>query len=109
VTRRAYELNAPLRAVAGTVSAAESFLSTPTDNIVVETVKAADDGNGLIVRLYEAHNQRGPAVLRFGRAVASATETDLLERELGPAEVQGNEVRFSVRPFEIKTLRVQLA
>lgn len=107
VVRRAYELNAPLRAVAGAASAAESFLSTPTDHIVVETVKAADDGNGLIVRLYEAHNQRGPVVLRFGRAIASATETDLLEREIGPVEVEGNEVRFSVRPFEIKTLRVQ--
>ncbi|HEX5689821.1 MAG TPA: glycosyl hydrolase-related protein, partial [Roseiflexaceae bacterium] len=61
------------------------------------------------VRLYEAHNQRGPASIRFDRPVASAVETDLLERETGPLEVEGNEIRFQVRPFEIKTLRVRLA
>jgi len=119
VVRRAYELNAKLEArdlrlETGTLQASSlkpqaSFLFTPTNHIVVETVKVAEDGNGLIVRLYEAHNQRGPASLRFGRPVASAVETDLLEREIGPATVDGDEVRFHVRPFEIKTLRVQLA
>jgi alpha-mannosidase len=122
VVRRAYELNAPLfvmRDEGRTTKAGEdgapsfvlrpsSFVSTPTDHIVVETVKVADDGNGLIVRLYEAHNQRGPASLRFGQPVASAVETDLLERALGPLAVYGDEVHFHVRPFEIKTLRVLL-
>jgi alpha-mannosidase len=120
VVRRAYELNAPLfvtneqrpRSKAGQSSLVlgpSSFVSTPTDHVVVETVKVADDGNGLIVRLYEAHNQRGAASLRFARPVASAVETDLLERETRAAEVEGDEVRFEVRPFEIKTLRVRLA
>jgi alpha-mannosidase len=124
VVRRAYELNAPLVARAknqeprtaqpdsgSRLSAlgSGSFLSTPTDHIVVETVKVADDGDGLIVRLYEAHNQRGQASVRFGRPVASAVETDLLEREIGAAKVDGDEVHFEVRPFEIKTLRVRLA
>jgi alpha-mannosidase len=124
VVRRAYELNVPLLVVptkderrttkeesddSSFVLRPSSFLSTSNDHIVVETVKVADDGNGLIIRLYEAHNQRGPASLRFGRPVASAVETDLLEREIGPATVEGNAVRFEVRPFEIKTLRVQLA
>lgn len=113
VVRRAYELNAPLFARASdgppAGGARVSFLSTPTEHIVVETVKVADDGDGLIVRLYEAHNQRGLASLRFGRAVASAVATDLLEREVGPVEVAGDEVRFAVRPFEIKTLRIRFA
>jgi alpha-mannosidase len=123
VVRRAYELNAQLRAVATNderpktkdnadsssfVLRPSSFISTPTDHIVVETVKVADDGDGLIVRLYEAHNQRGPASLRFSRPVASAVETDLLEREVGAVAVAGDEVRFQVRPFEVKTLRVRL-
>ncbi|HJZ46270.1 MAG TPA: glycoside hydrolase family 38 C-terminal domain-containing protein, partial [Roseiflexaceae bacterium] len=64
VTRRAYELNAPLRSQtiddrrlttdqqsSSIVHRPSSFLSTPTPNIVVETVKAAHDGDGLIVRL----------------------------------------------------------
>jgi alpha-mannosidase len=116
VVRKAYELNAPLftRTVGRKLRAdpeqgiPQSFLSTPTNHIVVETVKVAQDNDGLIVRLYEAHNQRGSAALVFGHAVASAVEVDLLERETGPIEVDGNEVRFQVRPFEVKTLRVRL-
>jgi alpha-mannosidase len=117
VTRRAYELNAPLWAVAtkderrktkDDDTRPSSFVSTPTANIVVETVKVAHDGDGLIVRLYEAHNQRGQATLVFGQPIAGAIEVDLLEREVGVVEVSGNQAHFQVRPFEVKTLRVRL-
>ena len=113
VTRRAYELNAPLQIANCKLQIAnssnlQSFLSTPTDHIVVETVKVAHDGDGLIVRLYEAHNQRGAATLVFGQPIINAVEVDLLERTVGEVEVNGNEVRFQVRPFEVKSLRVRL-
>jgi alpha-mannosidase len=115
VVRRAYELNAPLRAVvagpsgsASPLPASYSFLSTPADHVVVETVKVAQDGDGLIIRLYEAHNQRGPVVLNFAQPVRSAVETNVLEEATGPVTVTGNQVRFVVRPFEVKTLRVRL-
>lgn len=125
VPRRAYELNAPLLAMAREVIAASgptrtsvqcaaqvspstSFLSSPTEHIVVETIKVADDGDGLIVRLYEAHNQRGPAQVTFARPVLRAVEVDLLERVVGPVAVVGSEISFDVRPFEVKTLRVWL-
>jgi alpha-mannosidase len=111
VVRRAYELNVPLRALrlAGN-SARErmSFLSTDCDHVVVETVKVAEDGDGLIVRLYEAHNMRGPMTLRFARPVDKAEEVDLLERPIGPVEVEADRVRFAVKPFEVKTLRIKL-
>ncbi len=114
VVRRAYELNAPLIALplaqppAPAAPQQHSFLSVTGDHVVVETIKVADDGDGLIVRLYEAHNQRGRASLRFGRPVASAEETDLLERPVGPLTVAGDTLEVAVRPFEVKTLRVRL-
>jgi alpha-mannosidase len=113
VVRRAYELNAPLHAVGAASAPTQpdsfSFLSTPAAHVVVETIKVAEDGNGLIVRLYEAHNQRGPVRLVFAQPVASAVETDLLEREIRPVEIDGHEIRCHVRPFEVKTLRVWLS
>jgi alpha-mannosidase len=113
VVRRAYELNAPLSAIGAASAPAQpdsfSFLSTPTVHVVVETIKVAEDGNGLIVRLYEAHNQRGPVRLVFAQPVASAVEADLLEREIRPVETDGHEIRCHVRPFEVKTLRVWLS
>lgn len=116
VVRRAYELNAPqqitLRTDGGTAQPAlnaerHSFLNTATDHIVVETIKTAYDGDGLIVRLYEAHNQRGQAEITFARSVASAVEVDLMEREIGTVSVAGAQVKFAVRPYEVKTLRVR--
>ncbi|MFN8505427.1 alpha-mannosidase [Kouleothrix sp.] len=110
VERRAYELNVPLW-VAGAVRAPAAgpgwFVRCAAGNVVVETVKVADDGEGIIVRLYEAHNTRGEIVLEFGRAVARADETDLRERPLAPLAVEGSRVRLAVRPCEVKTLRVR--
>ncbi len=111
VVRRAYDLNVPLRAVPLTGTASRgpvSFLSTDNDHIVVETVKVAEDGDGLIVRLYEAHNQRGHATIRFERVVRSAEEVDLLERPTGQVNAEGNMISFEVLPFEVKTFRVRL-
>jgi alpha-mannosidase len=117
VVRRAYELNAPLWAStlpithtsAPQLPSSRSFVKTASEHVVVETIKVADDGDGLIVRLYEAHNQRGLVTLSFERPVQSVEETDLLERSREPLVATGNSISFAVRPFEIKTLRVRLA
>jgi alpha-mannosidase len=111
VVRRAYELNAPLRSERGSTTPtlpSRSFLATTNEHVVVETVKVADDGDGLIVRLYEAQNQRGPVVISFERPVASAEATDMLERGGEPLAVEGNSITTSIRPYEIKTIRVRL-
>lgn len=118
VVRRAYELNAPLRAVLQTDARPEirenrstgrspSFVTTTSEHVVTETIKRAHDGDGLIVRLYEAHNRRGHVALTFDRPVASAEEVDLLERAIDTVDLDGATVRFDVRPFEIKTVRVR--
>ncbi|HLJ35669.1 MAG TPA: alpha-mannosidase, partial [Ktedonobacteraceae bacterium] len=118
--RRAYELNVPVLSVMGEgkseathASAGKpltiSFIRTDCEHIVVETVKPAEDGDGLIVRLYEAHNQRGQGTLFFATNIVSAGECNLLEEPVGDASYQENTLTFSVRPFEIKTFRVHLA
>ena len=84
------------------------FLSTDCTHVVVETVKAAENGDGLIVRLYEAHNQRGHGAIIFAIDILSAEECNLLEESIGPAVYEGNILQFQVRPFEIKTFRVRL-
>ncbi|HZU66427.1 MAG TPA: alpha-mannosidase [Ktedonobacteraceae bacterium] len=115
--RRAYELNVPLLCVneqktmlaASGSSAGVSFLQTDCAHVVVETVKPAEDGDGLIVRLYEAHNRRGHGTLTFAAPVLSAQECNLLEEPLNDVPSQGKTLPFWVRPFEIKTWRVRLA
>ncbi len=77
--------------------------------MIVETIKPAEDGRGLIIRLYETHNQRGRGSLSFATTINAAEECNLLEKALGPVSFLENSLEFQVRPFEIKTFRVQLA
>ena len=113
--RRAYELNVPIlvapayRAEAQGGTRAASFVSTDCAHIVIDTIKPAEDGQGLIVRLYEAHNQRGTGTLTFATPLRSAEECNLLEEPLGAVSYQDNTLPFTVRPFEIKTYRIKLA
>jgi len=111
VARAGYELNVPLRPLAGApgigpLPAAQSWLRPGASDIVIETVKAAEDGNGLIVRLYEAAGASTRAVLHCGFALAAAEATDLIEENPVPVEIAGREVRLDLRPFDIVTLRL---
>ena len=82
------------------------FIAVDQSNVVVETIKWAEDGEGLIVRLYEARRARGRVTLRTAFPVRAAWRTNLLEENRQPVEAKGREVRFAVRPFEIVTLRL---
>jgi alpha-mannosidase len=60
----------------------------------------------VILRLYEPHGARGRCVLRFACPVERAERVNLLEEPEEKIEVQDNEVRLDVRPFEVITLRL---
>ena len=110
VVQQAYEFNVPLATFALVAGGARPsprhcFFSLDGDHVVLDTVKPAEDGHGLILRLYEALGGRGPAKLTFGFDVAGVTECDCLERPLARLPVKGNSVTFTMTPFEIKTFR----
>jgi len=75
----------------------------------VETVTPAEDGDGLFVRLSEAHSQRGRGTLTFATSILFAQECNLLEEPVNDVSYQGNALSFQVRPFEIKTFRIRLS
>jgi alpha-mannosidase len=107
---QAYALNDPLIVVQQESQASGlqpiSLLSAEPANIVVETIKCAEDGNGLIVRLYESQRRRGQARLHLGFELASAWRTNLLEENQDSLTPDGNTLTLSVRPYEIVTLRL---
>ncbi len=106
----AYAINDPLIAINGKggapTVAAVGFMSTDRPNIIIETVKRAEDGKGIIVRLYESQRQRGPVTLTAGFDLQGAWRTNLLEVEGEALDVDGNKVNLYVKPYEIVTLRL---
>ena len=106
---QAFFLNQPaLVSKGGKPGESFSLASLNVPNVVLETVKKAEDGNGVILRMYECENARTPVTLTFNRPFASAESCNCLEEPDGePVKVDGNKVSFLVKPFEIKTIRIR--
>jgi alpha-mannosidase len=116
--QRAHEFNIPVQyAVAGadtapTLSNEFSLLAVDAKNIIVETVKKAEDDDALIVRLYETYGQRGTAELKFSSVLKSAVEVNLMEEPdenlSDDIKVEGDKITFNYRPYDIRTFKVRL-
>jgi alpha-mannosidase len=111
--RRGYELNYPLLPVPaqshpGALPAAHSFVSLEPENLVLTALKRAEDGDAWILRFYEFAGKPTQARVRLPQTVGRAHEADLQEKVEKELPVKGSEVEFAVRPFEIKTLRLEL-
>ncbi|MEV8426306.1 alpha-mannosidase [Streptomyces niveus] len=102
-----YALNLPLRPAQ---ARAQALVEVDTTDVVVESVKLADDRSGdIVVRLYEACGGAVAARLSTGFPLAAVFDCDLLERpEREPAHASG-EVDLGFRPFQIRTLRLRPA
>ena len=112
--RRGYELNDPLLPVVaqpheGSLPAAHSFVDLSPENLVLTALKKAEEDQGWIVHFYEFAGHETQGRLRLPRSVARVQETNLLEQPEREIAAQGNQVRFVVKPFEIKALKIEFS
>ena len=110
--KEGYKLNNPISFTKinenkkGKNPASFGFASVSAKSTVIDTIKMAEDGNGYIIRLYEAQNMREDAVICFGFGVKEVYECDCLENNLEKVKAAKNSVKVKMGNFEIKTLRV---
>lgn len=97
-----YSLNKPVDLTPGQVDVI-SMAHTDAPAVIVETIKRAHNGDGIILRLYES--QGAPAVCRLQTIFThkDAVETDLMENELGSIDID----QLGFTPFEIKTIKLK--
>ncbi|MCV7191701.1 alpha-mannosidase [Mycolicibacterium brumae] len=104
-----YRRNLPPRVVGGSVAAVEPLVRVDDPAVVVEAVKLAQDGSGdVVVRLYESRGGRAEATITANFDHRGVVLTDLLERPIEDVREAGD-VRLTLRPFKIVTLRFQRA
>jgi len=85
-----------------------SFLQIDKPNVVLVDWKAAEDGNGTIVRLQEIAGRATTASLRFNRLhVTSAMLCNAVEDNKHPVPLQSDSLAISLRPHEVATIRVR--
>jgi len=111
--RRGYELNYGLLAIPtgkhdGVLAPQHSFVRVRPDTVVVTALKKAEDDDGLILRFYEWAGRETDVHLQFPAGAQSASDTDLMERPIAGLTVQDGSVTVHTKPYEIKTVKVQM-
>jgi alpha-mannosidase len=106
-----YSLNCPLYSKienphTGFLPTVFSMIQVDKENVVVEVIKKSEDSNDVIIRMFESYNRRSKVTVTLGKDIKSVTECNLLEKDIKPIEVQGNEFNFVIKPFEISTFKI---
>ena len=106
-----YDLNMPLKPVVsashtGKLNNEFSFFSVDKDNVIIETIKKAEDDKSIIVRLYETFDFTEKVKLQSAFKIKKAYECNLMEENEKELKDHGNEIRFLIKPYEIKTFKL---
>ncbi|MFQ1020919.1 alpha-mannosidase [Tardisphaera saccharovorans] len=107
VHRLGYEILYPLTLVKGELRS-KSFISLSDEGLILEAVKSAEDGNGIVLRIYDAFNRKGRANLITSSDLKwnDVQSVDLLELNQVDAKVKksASSVEFNYPNFGIITL-----
>jgi alpha-mannosidase len=105
--------NTPLTAVVldpshagGTLPATKSFLSVDADNVVLSTLKKAEDNEDVILRLYDAERKSVTARVEIPFTAKASFLTNILEESDTPLHQNGNHIAVPVGHQAIETYRL---
>ncbi len=112
VIEQAYLLNNPMLAVytegKGLLPSRFSFIRSSNKNIIIEVVKQAEDGNGIVVRAYESCGGHAGTQFELGLPIAKIYEVNLIEKEKQAIECGETSFVSEFKPFEIKTFYLEM-
>ena len=109
VVRQAQEFNTPARLAEGcrVPGGQISLLTIDRENLVLSSVKTAEDGSGdLLIRFYETFGQETAGTIALPGA-ESACLSDVTEAPGAAISCAGGRIPVSCRPFEIQPIRVK--
>jgi alpha-mannosidase len=110
--REAHAFNAQLRAVptdvhTGTLPPELSFVELEPESLVISAIKAAEEGDGLIVRFYNIGDDDVEGRLRLYRQFHKAALVNMKEEEIEVLGEDDKEIALEVRGKQIVTLRFE--
>lgn len=93
----------------GSLGKVFSLVQSSNPAIRIRAVKQAEDGDGLIVRVYELSGASERGTLTFASNIVSAEETNGIEEKKGGAQWSGKNLQVQMNRFAPRTFRVRLA
>jgi alpha-mannosidase len=115
VVAEATTFNQPLLWANRPLGDAGKSLFSVEGNLVLDTIKPAEEGDGVVVRLYDPYGGRGKAVLKTKLPFTYACKSNIMEDDLGQVDLsveqcdgedQWNCVSLEFRPSEIVCLHL---
>ena len=107
LVREGYDLNIPVTTASG-AAGERSLFAIDAPNIIIETVKPAEDGSAdIVLRLYEAKRMATRCTLSTSLPIRQALATNMLEQGDQILLLHNGEIALDFRPFEIKTVRLK--
>ncbi|CAG8506444.1 799_t:CDS:10 [Paraglomus brasilianum] len=114
VIHEAFELNVPL--IVRTLSKNRtnileslSYFTVDAPNVILETVKQAEDSDDVILRLYEAYGGHARVHLKSALPVRAAYMTNILEDNLVKYDYnQDDGIQLKFGPFQVITLKLTM-
>jgi alpha-mannosidase len=105
IVREGVLFNAPLCWT--TFGSEGSFASIESGELVLDTIKRAEDSTAIVLRMYEAHGGRGVARVRLAQPFATAGCASVLEDDGETLEVEDGAIVVPYRPHEVVTVKVR--
>ncbi|HTY58405.1 MAG TPA: glycoside hydrolase family 38 C-terminal domain-containing protein [Bacteroidota bacterium] len=109
--QRGYEFNAPLLTVmtdahGGKLPASMSFLSITPSNLVLTSVKKAEEGNALVLQWYDVKGEQSNAIVSLPFHPSKALLSNFVEEDGAPLEVKGSTISVPTTAHGIVTVKV---
>jgi alpha-mannosidase len=111
----AYELNYPLMSHRSSdreedhrksTLVEEALIRVNQPNVIVETIKQAEDENGIIVRLFESQRKRCEFDMMAGFNLSRGWRVNILEEEMEELSISKNTLTYNIAPYQILTFRL---
>ncbi len=103
--QQGYALNQPLAVVQGHCGHPMEGFYTDDQQVLLETIKPAEDGNGIALRLYNSQHTHAKTTL-YLPYTAKMTECGMAEEKQIPVG-EGSAFKLTFAPFRVRTFRIE--
>ena len=85
-----------------------SMSAVKAENVQITAVKQAEDGNGIIVRMFNPEDCAANAELVFCRDIASAEKVSFTERKICDLAADGKKIKLEIGAKSVATVKVSV-
>ena len=103
--RQGYELNQPVLVMPG-ARPLPSLLAVFGHCVVIDTVKPAEDGDGIVVRAYQSMDRSTVARFTVALPADSVTECNMLEEPLADTDFRNGSWTAEFTPFKVRSFPI---